>query len=79
MIFQGLGRSSQFGRVAISRPPQAEHRSLRPMSGTGMSAGQRSALSTASCWHVSQVAEIDRTPSSRMLAAGMLAAKKRYE
>jgi hypothetical protein len=49
------------------------------MSGTGMSAGQRSALSTASCWHVSQVAEIDRTPSSRMLAAGMLAAKKRYE
>jgi hypothetical protein len=27
--------SRQFGRVAISRPPQAEHRSFRPMSGTG--------------------------------------------
>jgi hypothetical protein len=26
-------------------------------------------LSTASCWHVSQVAEIDRTPFSRMLAS----------
>ena len=57
-------RSDQFGRESISRPPHAEHRSLRPTSGTGVSAGHRCTSSTPSWLHFAHVATTKRTPFS---------------
>src|SRR5215217_3782344 len=59
-------RSDQFGRESISRPPHAEHRSLRPTSGTGVSAGHRCTSSTPSWLHLAHVATTERTPFSHV-------------
>jgi hypothetical protein len=55
--------------VSISRPPHAEHRSFRPTSGTGVSAGHRCTSSTPSCRHLAHVATTEWTPFSRMFAS----------